>query len=139
MIELDPENLMAIMSLAIIDISSQYSDIEVKKNVEKLLAKAFELDHNNPLVLRYLAEHFFQKGHYEVANQMCLNALKTLERFRRSENIVKENPNFRKDLEFLKSDIYFIMGKVQHVDENYQEALNNYQKAIKTNSTNYSA
>lgn len=99
---------MAIMSLAIIDISSQYSDIDVKKNVEKLLAKAFELDHNNPLVLRYLSEHFFQKNMFEVANQMCNNGLKTLERFKRNDNIVKENPNFRKDLECLKSDLYFI-------------------------------
>lgn len=43
---------------------------------------------------------------------MCEHGLSCLERFRRKESNIKENPNFRKDLEYLKSDFNFILGKI---------------------------
>ena len=54
-----------------------------------------------------------------------------MERFRVEEANLKENPNFRKEFEYLRSDFNFIIGKTYHVLENFQEALNYYSKAIK--------
>lgn len=62
-----------------------------------------------------------------------------LETFRRSEQVVRENPLYRKDAELLKSDLYFIMGKIKHIQQNFEDALDIYIKATKLNDNNYAA
>ncbi|CDW71106.1 rna polymerase-associated protein ctr9 homolog [Stylonychia lemnae] len=138
-IELEPDHEMAVISLAILEISTQQDVPDVQNQIRRLLELAFKINHKNPLTLRYLAEHYFQKRSYHIAQQLCENALKSLERCRRKEATIKENPNFRKELEQLKSDIYFILGKINHVQENYQDALGFYSKAVKCNNYNFSA
>jgi hypothetical protein len=70
---------------------------------------------------------------------VCEQALKILESYRRSEDSLRENPNFRKDIESLKSDVHFIIGKVHHVKRNFQAAQESYLKAVKLNDKNYAA
>lgn len=33
---------------------------------------------------------------------------------RKTETSSKENPGFRKEIDYLKSDFYFILGKIAH-------------------------
>lgn len=138
-LELEPDNVMALISLTIVEISQQYYDDDVRKDVQDLLQRAYEIDDQHPLVLRYLAEHYFMSNKFIIANKMCATGLKNLERFKKNENNLKENPTFRRELDFLKSDLFFIQGKIKHVEEEYQDALGLYQKAIKMNSQNFAA
>jgi hypothetical protein len=54
-----------------------------------------------------------------VAQGICEHCLKVLECFRRPEEHLRENPNYRREMENLKSDIYFILAKIQHVQKNF--------------------
>ena len=70
---------------------------------------------------------------------MCEQAVKILESYRRSDDSLRENPNFRKDIESLKSDVHFIIGKIQHVKRNFQGAQESYLRAVKLNDPNFAA
>lgn len=59
-----------------------------------------------------MAEHYFVLKNYDIAQKMCDHGLKCMERFRRKESNVRENPNFRKELEYLRSDFNLILGKI---------------------------
>lgn len=138
-LELDPNNSQALISLAILETSLKFYDQQINKKIQGLLNRAFTLDSKNPLTLKYLAQHHFSRGKLDTSQKICLHALKCLERFRRPEASVKENPNFRKEMEFLKSEFNFILGKISHSQENYEDALKFYLQAVKLNQQNFAA
>ncbi len=105
----------------------------------KYLETGVESNPKNPLGLKLAAEHHFKNGNFEVSQRICEHCLKVLDCYRRSEDQTRENPNFRKEIEFLRSDIYFILGKIQHSQRNFNDALENYLKAIKVNERNIAA
>ena len=94
---------------------------------------------NNPLALKVIADLYAKKGEFQLATALCERGLQILESYRRPEQTLKENPNYRKEIEYLRSDFYFIMGKVQHMQRSFAMAQDLYQKAIKKNERNYSA
>jgi len=91
------------------------------------------------LTLKVIAEHYITTQDFDVAQITCERALSILESYRRPEHFLKENPLYRKEIEFLRSDIYFILGKVQHIQMNIDDALESYLKAVKLNDKNLSA
>ena len=50
---------MAMVALSIIELSSHYSDQDTRTKIATLLEEAFQIDDSNPLVLRYIADHYF--------------------------------------------------------------------------------
>lgn len=78
------------------------------------MEEAFILDDRNTLTLKYLANHYFLRRDYTLSQKFCEHGLEILESSKRPESAVREDPNFRKELEFLKSDFFFIQGKIQH-------------------------
>lgn len=82
--------------------------------------------------MKHLADHFFFQDDIELAQNLCLRALKFCEKLRKPET--SDCSNFRKDVQYLKSDLYFILGKVFHKLENFDQALVHYFKSIEYNS-----
>ena len=111
-IELDPQNSMAKVALAVVEMAQRQSDDQTLFNIYSLLEQAYLSNRDNPLVYRYLADEFFRKKQFNIAQQYCDQGLQVMEMFKRSEVTIKENPNFRKEMEFLKSDFFFILGKI---------------------------
>lgn len=79
------------------------------------IEKSFKSDSNNPLALKLIADHFVKVKKFEMAQGVCEHGLQVLDVYRRPENLVRENPNYRRDIENLKSDFYFILGKLKHI------------------------
>lgn len=111
LLEIEPQNAMAMIALSIIEYQDKYTWEESLSHLEE----AFRIDENNPLVLKYLADHYFFSDQFEKSHRFCERGLQVLECYRRSETVQKENPNFRKEIEFLKSDFNYILGKIEHV------------------------
>ena len=86
--------------------------------------------------MKHLADHFFIHGDLDLAQNLCLRALKFCDKLKKTDSDCQA---FRKDIQFLKSDIYFILGKVFHKLEDYDQALVHYFKSIEGNSQNFSA
>ena len=68
-----------------------------------------------------------------MSQVVCEHALKVLETYRRPEQTLRENPNFRIEIEFIRSDIFFILGKIHHARRNFKDAFENYLLAVKSN------
>ena len=133
---------MANAALAIVEMQiarTASTTEEAKTEIVSLIEKSYKADKNNPLTLKLIAEHHFQKGNFQIASDICDFALNVLESYRRPDSIAKENQTFRKDIELLKSEIYFILGKVKHVQQAYTEAQEFYLKATKCNEKNLAA
>ncbi len=75
LIELDSGNSMAYVALAILELASNVNDQTMRSKVASYLEKAITLDENNQLALRYLADHYFFKKEYKIAQKMCERGL----------------------------------------------------------------
>ncbi len=78
-IEFDSKNAMALASLGIVEIVSAPSNFESRKRAFNYLIKAYEANPQNPLVLKYLAEHLFFKGEFTLCKELCFKAMTLLE------------------------------------------------------------
>lgn len=78
----------------------------------KHIEECLQSNPDNPLGLKLAAEHHFKQGKYDISQRICEHTLKILECYRRSEDQTRENPSFRREIEYLRSDIYFILGKI---------------------------
>jgi RNA polymerase-associated protein CTR9 len=124
-LDYEPGNVLANNAIVIISNMGDHilRDEEHKQKNATNLSRSYQTDKNNPLTLKLVAEHFFQMGQYDKAQSACEQALKVLESYRASDsNSARENPNFRKDIEYLKSDIHFVIGKIHHVKKNFTGA-----------------
>mmetsp|Transcript_3641 Transcript_3641/g.2711 ORF Transcript_3641/g.2711 Transcript_3641/m.2711 type:complete len:112 (+) Transcript_3641:462-797(+) len=105
----------------------------------KHLQEAIQIDDCNYLAMKYLAEHYFLKREWGAARKLCERGLKCLEHLKRTEQCQKENPSFRREIDFLRSDFHFILGKIAHLQHKFEEANSAYSHAVKFNSMNYPA
>jgi tetratricopeptide (TPR) repeat protein len=78
-LELDGKNAMALASLGIVEIVSAPTNFESRKRAFNYFIKAFEAHPQNPLVLKYLAEHLFFKGEFALCKELCGKAMTLLE------------------------------------------------------------
>ena len=74
-LELQPDNPMAMTSLAIVELQINYGISEQRLRAVELFHRSFELDDTNPLTMKHLAEHFFFTGELEVAESLCNRAI----------------------------------------------------------------
>ena len=135
-LENDHKNAMAMTALGITEIRLNTSSHKQRMMAIKLFQRSFEIDDQNPLTMKHLADHFFIHGDLDLAKSLCLRALKFCEKLKKVES---DCLNFRKDMHFLKSDISFILGKFFHKLEDYDQAIIHYFKAVEENSQNFSA
>jgi RNA polymerase-associated protein CTR9 len=59
LLELEPNNSMAMVALAIVELSTNINDYAMRQKAAKHLEQAFVTDKNNTLAMRYLADHYF--------------------------------------------------------------------------------
>lgn len=123
-------------ALGITEIRLDSSSSQNRMKAVQLFQKSFEIDDQNPLTMKHLADHFFFQGDMEIAQNLCLRALKFCEKLKNTES---ECTNFRKDIQYLKSDLNLIWGKVLHKKEKYDDALVHYFKAIELKPSNLTA
>lgn len=69
-LELDPQNVSALISLAVLDMNTLDSE-GIRRGVESL-SRAYQLEKENPVILNHLANHFFYKRVCIVSNYCCL-------------------------------------------------------------------
>jgi tetratricopeptide (TPR) repeat protein len=115
------------------------NDSDANGRILEFIERSFKADRNNPLALKLIAEHYFESRKFDFVTVLCEHALSILEGYSRPEHIVRENPNYRKDIDVLKSDFYFILGKMRHVLGQTSEAQELYTKAVKLNEKNMAA
>jgi len=84
-IDLDHENSLAFVALAIVELQTNVNDQKMRNKAASYLEKAIKLDQNNYLALRYLADHYFFKKEYEIARKVCERGLSVMEHLKRSE------------------------------------------------------
>ena len=120
-LELDPDNSMALTALGIIEIATSVNDFEVREHAMQYFERGFQANPRNALCTSYLAEHYFVKGEYQLAAELCEAGLLVLKNKNKPER--SDLVTFRQDIEQLRSFFYFILGKVEHVQENYNEAF----------------
>ena len=135
-LEKDPLNAMAMTALGITEIRLNFSSQKHRMMAVKLFQKSFEMDDQNPLTMKHLADHFFIHGDLDLAQNLCLRALKFCDKLKKVE---ADCSSFRRDIQPLKSDLSFILGKVFHKLEDYDSAIVHYFKAVEENSQNFSA
>ena len=82
-LELDPENSMALTSLGITEIQLNPSDLNQRKKAVLRFQKSFEIDDTNPLTMKHLADHFFFDGELDIAEALCIRALKFCEKLKK--------------------------------------------------------
>ena len=139
---MDPKHSMANTALAILETQGDQvarADDERKEKAVINLETAIKSDRNNPLTLKLIADHYFNQKNYQMSQVVCEHAFKVLDTYRRPEQTLRENPNFRMDIEFIRSDIFFILGKIHHACRNFKDAFENYLQAVKSNDQNMPA
>lgn len=70
-IEIDPQNSMALVSQSIIEITTNINDFENREKAMNLLEKSYNANPRNPLTLRYLADHYFFKNDLQISEMLC--------------------------------------------------------------------
>ena len=135
-LEKEPQNAMAMTALGITEMRLNFSSQSNRMMAITLFQKSFEIDDQNPLTMKHLADHFFIHGDLDLAQNLCLRALKFCEKLKKAE---ADSPSFRRDIQPLKSDLSFILGKIFHKLEDYDSAIVHYFKAVEENSQNFSA
>lgn len=84
-IELDRENSLAFVALAIVELSTNINDFKMRSKASEYLEQALLIDENNQLALRYLADHYFFKKEYKIARKMCDRGLALMEHLKKSD------------------------------------------------------
>lgn len=115
---------MALTALGITELKINFSDQAQRTKAIIYFKKSFELDDQNPLTMKHLADHYFFCNELDIALILCKKAIKKCDSLKKSEN--SDLATFRSQVQMLKSDLYFILGKVCHKKENYEEAKNCY-------------
>ena len=55
------------VALSLVELSTNVNDYTMRYKALKLLEQAFQIEENNPLVMKYLADHYFIKKEYKIA------------------------------------------------------------------------
>jgi RNA polymerase-associated protein CTR9 len=66
-LEIDPENSMALTSLGITELYLNPSDPTQREKAVLLFQKSFEIDDTNPLTMKHLADHFFFANDLDIS------------------------------------------------------------------------
>lgn len=77
-ISLDPKNSMALTSLGIIELKKNVKQFEVRKEAAKYFEEGFKANPRNPLVLKYLADHYFFQREYSITRNLCQFGIENL-------------------------------------------------------------
>lgn len=136
-LELDPNNSVAMTALGITELQINFSDQKQRLKAIKLFERSFELDDTNPLTMKHLANHFLLSNDLDIAEALCVRAIRQCEQLKIPENAA--SPKFRWEIQLLRSDLHFILGKVYHKREQYDDALKNYFQTVDLNKYNYAA
>lgn len=79
-LELQPDNPMAMTSLAIVELQINFGDTAQRMRAVELFHRSFELDDTNPLTMKHLADHFFFTGELDMSEALCKRAIKFCDR-----------------------------------------------------------
>ena len=115
--ELDPNNVGALVGLAISDLNAQKRET-IQEGVKKL-SRAYTIDSTNPMVLNHLANHFFFKKDYEKVQHLALHA------FHKTEN------------EAMRAESCYQLARAFHVLNDYAQAFQYYYQATQFASPNF--
>ena len=104
---------MALTASGIIEISSNINNYEARELAVRFFERAFTSNPRNPIALKYLAEHYFFRKQYPLAQEFSNAGIQVLKGKTGPER--SDLPSFRQDLQILRSDFYFVLGKIEHV------------------------
>eukprot|EP00053_Salpingoeca_punica_P012866 m.115644 g.115644 ORF g.115644 m.115644 type:complete len:1126 (+) comp16057_c0_seq1:214-3591(+) len=113
-LDLDPRNQHALIALAIFQLNddSDNKNEAVKRGIH-MLSQAHESDPTNSLVLTHLANHFFFRQKYDVAENLSLHALDGCE------------------IEEMQAEGYLSLARIYHAKEEYDRAFQHYFQAAR--------
>ena len=77
-LEIDPKNSMALAGSGVIEIAANINNYEARETAVDLFKQAFESNPRNPIALKYLAEHYFFKKQYKLADELCNAGIQVL-------------------------------------------------------------
>eukprot|EP00003_Mantamonas_plastica_P016967 TRINITY_DN2837_c0_g1_i3.p1 TRINITY_DN2837_c0_g1~~TRINITY_DN2837_c0_g1_i3.p1 ORF type:complete len:428 (-),score=123.55 TRINITY_DN2837_c0_g1_i3:644-1927(-) len=111
-LELDPNNVEAIVALAVMELNHASGSPDVVRGAMNLLKRAYYLDKTNPNVLNRLADHFFHKRDLKRVEHLALSAL--------------DHANSSK----IKAESFFQLGRAHHYLNDYPVAFKYYNQAV---------
>ncbi|CAH9084050.1 unnamed protein product [Cuscuta europaea] len=110
-LELDPENVEALVALAILDLQTNEAG-DIKSGMEKM-QRAFEIYPYCAMSLNYLANHFFFTGQHFLVEQLTETAL----------SVTNHGPT--------KSHSYYNLARSYHSKGDYEKAGMYYMASVK--------
>lgn len=110
-LQLDPENVEALVALGVIDLQTNEAD-GIQKGMEKM-QRAFEIYPYCAMALNYLANHFFFTGQHFLVEQLTETALAV------------------SDHGLLKSHSYYNLARSYHSKGDYEKAGLYYMASVK--------
>ncbi|PAV74668.1 hypothetical protein WR25_20236 [Diploscapter pachys] len=109
-LEINEQNVPALVSLAILDQNSGNSEESLSNSISRL-SLAYKLEPENPVVLIHLANHFFFKGDLSKVEQLAWHALQ-----------IADNSS-------IKGEACYQLARCFHSEKNYEKAFRYYYQA----------
>ncbi|WOK96671.1 hypothetical protein Cni_G05378 [Canna indica] len=113
-LQLDPENVEALVALGVMDLQTNEAD-GIRKGME-YMRRAFEIHPYCPMALNYLANHFFFTGQHFLVEQLTETALAV-----GSHGLMKAHS-------------YYNLARSYHSKGDFEKALRYYMASVKETS-----
>eukprot|EP00743_Colponemidia_sp_Colp-15_P005507 GILK01005923.1.p1 GENE.GILK01005923.1~~GILK01005923.1.p1 ORF type:complete len:1224 (-),score=347.14 GILK01005923.1:129-3746(-) len=134
-LSLEPDNVEALVGLAIIELANGTSSDGVKPESIRVafqhIAKAYKANPSHPMVLLQLANHFFYVGDYQKARQLAFAAQQNAEGVQFKVETRRDAEMYRKDGFYMRAEALFQLGRTHHAQNDMGTALQYYSQAVK--------